>query len=558
MKPAVSKQKLRGGYYTPAEITDFLCAWAIVDSNTTVLEPSCGNGAFLESAAKRLIRLGAHPAQLSTQLIGAEVEASEAELAARRIQAIHGASCTIHSGDFFAYSQNSFKDRRFDAVIGNPPFIRYQNFAEEHRRTAFELMTQAGLRPNRLTNAWTPFVVASTQLLKPGGRLAMVIPAELLQVGYAAELRRFLSSNYTRLTIFAFRHLVFGEIQQEVILVCGERGRPNAEDAWIRTVELNDLTDLISHTHTEFERAELKVLDHSSEKWTQYFLSNKELELIRRLRAHRKLSKLRDVASVDVGVVTGMNEFFVLSASRARELRLRRHTHRLVTRSAQLRGIAFTNRDWQNQLNSESPALLLNLPKRPKSSLGAFAKRYVQYGERQNFHTGYKCSIRDPWYGVPSIWVPDGFLLRQIHGYPKLILNRASATCTDTIHRVRILDRREKKNVATAFLNSVTFAFSEILGRSYGGGVLELEPNEADSLPIPLVGSHTLELGAADRAIRSGDDLSPLLDEHDAVLLINGLGLTSADVRALRAIWIKLRDRRIARKVLPRRQLTLA
>ena len=56
---------------------------------------------------------------------------------------------------------------------------------------AFYSMERVGLRPNRLTNAWVPFLVAGTLLLSKTGRLAMVIPAELLQVIYAAELRSF-------------------------------------------------------------------------------------------------------------------------------------------------------------------------------------------------------------------------------------------------------------------------------------------------------------------------------------------------------------------------------
>jgi adenine-specific DNA-methyltransferase len=98
-------------------------------------------------------------------------------------------------------------------------------------------------------------------------------------------------------------------------------------------------------------------------------------------------------------------------------------------------------------------------------------------------------------------------------------------------------------------LNSLTFAYAEIMGRSYGGGVLELEPNEADNLPIPLAGGEMLDLREADRALRRSDDISTVLDRHDAVILVDGLGLDSSDVKTLRGIWAKLRDRRIGRKL---------
>lgn len=560
MKVRPSSQKLRGGYYTPKPIADFLCAWAIDHQDATVLEPSCGDGVFLSSAAARLISLGRSLDLVSDQIVGIEVEPGEASEAGDRLKTLGLSRPGLLVGDFFslakgalgnsfAFCKGALADRRFDAVVGNPPFIRYQNFSEAHRVNAFDLMTSAGLRPNRLTNAWVPFVVAATLLLKEGGRFAMVIPAELLQVNYAAELRTFLSTNYTRLTIFTFRRLVFGDIQQEVILLCGEKGRTDVEHAWIRTIELTDLSDIASHEHTEFEQAELKTMDHSSEKWTQYFLSKRELDLIRSLRIHPKLSRLGDVASVDVGIVTGMNDFFVLTETRARQLGLRRYTERLVTRSAQLRGVSFDGKNWQTNLDAGAPVLLLNLPRRPSKDLGPAARRYIQSGEKQGFHKGYKCSIRDPWYSLPSVWSPDAFLLRQIHGYPKLVLNTARASCTDTIHRVRFKERREGRRIVAAFLNSLTFAFAEIMGRSYGGGVLELEPNEADGLPVPLAGAEMLELKQADECLRRIDDLHTLLDRHDAILLIEGLGLTASDTRTLRGIWTKLRDRRIERRV---------
>lgn len=69
-------------------------------------------------------------------------------------------------------------------------------------------MRREGLRPTRLTKAWVPFVVASTVLVREGGRVGLVLPAELLQVGYAAQLRDFLLRRFrdiTLLTLLASR-----------------------------------------------------------------------------------------------------------------------------------------------------------------------------------------------------------------------------------------------------------------------------------------------------------------------------------------------------------------
>lgn len=547
-KPAPSYQKLRGGYYTPKPIADFLAHWAIRSSKAEVLEPSCGNGVLLQSAFEALIDKGAKRQRAVELLHGVEIDEHEGRKAIGRLEAldVKPPPSLIHSGDFFAYCKAHLNDKRlFDAVIGNPPFIRYQHFVEGQRAPAFELMGKAGMSPNRLTNTWVPFVVASSFLVNDRGRLAMVIPAELLQVNYAAELRRFLSDYYNKITLITFRKLVFEGIQQEVVLLLGERhggGRTG-----IRTVELDGVGDLASYEHTDFTDGELKPMDHSTEKWTQYFLSESEINLLRTMRANPALSDAGKVIDVDVGIVTGQNQFFVLNDERVKSRRLGDYTLPIVGRSGHLKGAIFSEADWRANADANLPAHLLNLPDVSPEKLPKVGRDYVTSGETEGLHTGYKCRIRRRWYIVPSVWTPDAFMLRQVHGYPKIILNKTEATCTDTIHRVRLLNGTQGEVIAAAFLNSLTFAFSEVIGRSYGGGVLELEPNEAEKLPLPLQCAERLDLNQLhDLLLR--DDIEAVLDITDKVLLIDGLDLTAGQAKMLRRIWQKLRDRRINRK----------
>ena len=84
--------------------------------------------------------------------------------------------------NFFDYVPKCNPDNLPILVIGNPPFIRYQDFPKENRDKAFDLMSELGFKTNRLTNIWVPFVALSSYLLKTDGRLAMVVPAELFQV----------------------------------------------------------------------------------------------------------------------------------------------------------------------------------------------------------------------------------------------------------------------------------------------------------------------------------------------------------------------------------------
>lgn len=548
MKIPATEQKLRGGYYTPKPIASFLADWAIQNSSAKVLEPSCGDGNILDAAIQVLLQRGLSKRALPQLVKAIEFDEVEANKAVARF-ANQGICLSeqIHVGDFFNFCREQLLlQTKFDAIVGNPPFIRYQNFQEEQRYIAFQIMEHAGLRPTRLTNAWVPFVVASTLLLKEhGGRMAMVIPAELLQVNYASELRQFLADFYTRITLITFKKLVFENIQQEVVLLLGERN--GSERTGIRTIELSDIAELHQYEHTDFSTSPLKPMDHSREKWIQYFLDKNEIELLRHLRTNDRLTRAKQVIDVDVGVVTGLNDFFILTNQQATDKALTPYTQPIVTRSGHLQGIAFTNAGLLANMDKQFPCRILTAPNVSVENLPEVIKKYVAYGESMDFHKGYKCRIRDKWYVVPSVWTPDAFLLRQVHHYPKMILNKTRATSTDTIHRVRFVSDLPATVITAAFHNSLTFAFAEVTGRSYGGGVLELEPNEAETLPLPLKNAENLDFDLINRLLIKGE-VEETLRITDKILLRDGLGLDQREAALLHNIRRKLRDRRVNRK----------
>jgi adenine-specific DNA methylase len=523
--------KLRGGYYTPSPVARFLAAWAVRDPASLVLEPSAGDGAFVHSAADRLD---------GGRVDAVELSPSEAE-AIRRA----GSGADVVAGDVFSW-YSSARDGTYDAVVGNPPFIRYQNFPEAQRARGFALMHDEGLQPNRLTNAWVPFVVVATRALKPGGRLAMVLPAELLQVTYAGELRDYLARRFRELTVVTFRRLVFDGIQQETVLLLGVRGRGDGDvAATMRFVDLDRAADLTDVALVDAEPMPMD-LDHGREKWTRYFLTGAELGLMREVERSDTLTTLGQLAEVDVGIVTGRNEFFVVSPSQASDRRVRDWCLPLVGRAAQIPGLALRGDEWQALAAADARCLLLQLGRARREELAPAALAYVEAGERAGYHTGYKCRIRLPaWWFVPSVSVPDAFMLRQIHDVPRIVANEAGATCTDTIHRVRTSPGIDAGWLAAASMNSVTAAFSELRGRSYGGGVLELEPNEADGLPFPRPAGE-LPLTDLDLWARR-KEVGQVLDEVDRLVLA-GWGFSRSELSMARGIWQKLSSRRRQRR----------
>jgi len=250
-------------------------------------------------------------------------------------------------------------------------------------------------------------------------------------------------------------------------------------------------------------------------------------------------------ARVDVGIVTGCNGWFVLRASEVGARHLTGMTERLVSRSAHFRGAAVSSDDWEVLAIKDERVHLVNIRRLEGEELEEHAAAYVSEGEKKRVHEGYRCSIRKPWFHVPSLWNPDAFLFRQIHDFPWFVRNSAGATSTDTIHRVTAHGCDPSALVASTFTH-LTAASAEIEGRSYGGGVLELEPTEAERLLVPDALDAAVPLGEADAMVRGGQ-LATLLEENDKRILVQALGFSTSDCIRLETIWAKLRDRRFSR-----------
>lgn len=538
MKRPPGADKLRGGYYTPNHIADFLAQWAVLANTKSVLEPSCGDGAIVNAVARRIAELSS-----DALLTGVELfpdEAAKARKSAK--QASPDVKVHIECSDFFEFAEKAIrKGKRFDVVVGNPPFVRYQDFPESQRQQAFGLMRYFGFNPSRLANSWLPFLAVSMGLLEEDGRLAMVIPAELFQVGYASEIRQYLADHFPQISIVAFRKLVFPDIQQEIVLLLCERIAKRRSG--VRVLELGNADDLCGMKVTALAKQPVKPVDHASEKWTKYFLTKSEILLLRALRGRTDIPQLGTYVDIDVGVVTGNNDFFLLTEEERKTHGLIHMSVPLVGRSAALAGSIFGAVDFDKWVKDGRKSYMF-LPTPPYDKA---VKKYIALGEKINVNKGYKCGIRREWFIVPSVWKPEVFFLRQADLYPRLVANETSSICTDTLHRGRLIDGVPARQVSTAFLNSLTFAASEVTGRSYGGGVMTFEPSEVERLPLPILNSEKLDAEEVDSLIRD-KKIYEALDLTDRVLLKDGLGLSAKEISALRAIWVKLRDRRRGRK----------
>jgi len=526
-----SAEKLRGGFYTPLPIAEFILKWALNgDTAFDILEPSCGDGIFLEC-----IRNLDLPCKSITAIEFDEIEA----LKAKQIGLSNTQVFNTNFHEFCNHTKN-----RFDAIVGNPPYIRYQFFSPKQQIEAEDIFIRAGLRYTRLTNAWVSFVVGATLLLKEKGRIGFVIPAEILQVSYAEQLRQFIANHYNIINIISFEKLVFPNIQQEVVLLLCEKN--GSKDYKIEYIELRDTASLKTVDINRLKRPK-KNIDVKSKKWTYYFLEQEEIDFLDYI-GKGIIPNLGKFADVQVGITTGANDFFTVPLSTVEEYDLEDYARPMVGRSVQVNSIIFTGADWEQNRQSKAKANLLVFPTRKDLNPKNGAVRYIADGESEGINKGYKCGIRDDWFVVPSIKASDALFIRRSNVFPKLIINEAKAYTTDTMHRVYLKKGTNIEAFTGSYYNSLSLAFSEISGRSYGGGVLELMPSEVEKILLPYREQNADLLPWIDARMRSKEPIKKILQHTNQLILKEGFGLSDKDISLANTIWEKLCNRRLNRK----------
>lgn len=539
LKKDSTEQKLRGAYYTPLQLANAMVSLFAHERIGTVLEPSCGDGVFLDSLAQ-MDMLGRVDA-----LTAVEIDPEEAEKVRTSYRGQNNVQ--VCTEDFFKYYARALGKEQYDLILGNPPYIRYQYLTEEQREMQSSILVSHGMKANKLINAWVAFLVACVQLLSDTGKIAFVIPAEILQVAYAEDLRLFLSEHLAKITLITFDQLVFPDIEQEVVVFIGEKG---AEEKGIRIIEMKDLDGFDS---LDLKQNGFQKMQHVKEKWTKYFVNAAEMELIQTIRSDTRFARFADYGLINVGITTGNNSYFSVTEDVCEKYSLESVTLPLIGRSSHAHGITFTGKDWADNKAAGKRARLVSFPESVSyDDYPQAHKQYIEFGEIAGENKGYKCSIRDRWYIVPSVWVPDAFFLRRNNFYPKFVLNECNAVSTDTMHRMKFYLGVEPENVLLSYYNSISFAFTEICGRSYGGGVLEILPGEMGNIMLPKIKEIDAHFRAAllervDSIVRKDDDIEAALDIVDQEILVEILGIDPTWCAQFRAIWRKLQKRRLGR-----------
>ena len=369
----------------------------------------------------------------------------------------------------------------------------------------------------------------------------MVLPSEILHVLHAQSLRSFLGNQCKKITIIDPEEIWFaGTLQGAILLLAEKKEEVSQKSEGLGVIKTTGEAFLSKADPFDFRRTKYLNGKTVEGKWTRALLDPKELELYEKVCAHTEVHLFSDIASVDVGIVTGANKFFLVDAKTVQDYDLQHWAYPMFGRSEHCPGVLYDHNQHEFNTNRGLPTQFLWFDVRSDSELSRGAKKYIELGAAQGLHTRYKCRIRTPWYKVPSIYSTPVGMLKRAHNYPRLIHNSIDALTTDTAYRISTAVNPKK--LVHAFVNSFTALSAELEGRHYGGGVLELVPSEIEKLRVPLPRGLRPSIKNLDSIVRDRKQTDVLKIQDQKILL--RLGLSPSEVAVLHGAWRKLRNRR--------------
>ncbi len=529
--------KSNGVYYTPRDISDFLVQRSFNSlpkkQIISILEPSCGDGIFIESINNFLKSNPRNTCSIDCVEIdekALKTAKSRSRKSIKKTQFLNQSFLDFYEG----------KRKKYDLIIGNPPYVVKKRLEEETIKKCQSLYQKSDLSEKYFRNLWGTFLVGSVSLLSDIGVLAYVLPAELLQVKFTEELRKLLIEKFDRVEVVSFKDIVFKNIEQDTILLfCYKKHSKKG----LYFSDQKNTQSLIGESPLFIPK---KIKAIKSVKWTCHILTDKELALLLKLKEQFK--PVSYYCTAVAGIVTAANDYFVVDDNILKKYELEKYALPIIQRGIYINGSATFTKESIDYLRSNGKACnLLNFNNTNESDLSEKAKNYLKLGEDRKIDQRYKCKKRPIWYSVPGIWKSEGFFFKRSHLYPKLLTNEAGAIVTDSAYRIKMLDGNCINSLVYSFYNSLTLALAELEGRFYGGGVLELTPNEFKSVSIPYVSVDMEQFSCFVDDFKKKSSIDDIRKKLDQKILVEWYGLDASDVEILYQIKTKLTSRRLGK-----------
>lgn len=504
-------RRLTGVYYTPSPASDFMADWMIRREGEHLLEPSFGDGVFLQS----LVESNDRRKFEHTEITGIEIDKSVKEKVQENLvdSRLH-----LQCADFLEV--NPFP---VQGVIGNPPYVRLRNLSDDQKENALDIAGNALGQPMEPSGSiWMPFVLHAMRFLTRGGRLALVLPYEFSYVRYARPLWDVLGDHFGSLKVLRTHERLFPDILQDVVILLADNFGSQSDCLEFEAFE--QVSDILASCPLISER--IKIIDlMCGQRPFVEALIGKDLRELLRGRIAAATTPARSLVTFNIGYVTGDKEFFHPTVDVIDRYNLPKTSiHPALTSTRALKGVGL-------ETSSLKVEYMDHLFMPGGDLLTVNERNYITWGEKSGVAMRYKCQVRDPWFMVPGVRVPD-LVLSVFSEKPVLLVNDARYFASNSL-LCGFCENLDATEIVTRWYTSLTLLQCELQVHALGGGVMVLIPGEAGNILLPKrVLPQRDHLARIDSLLKQGKT-SEAYHSGDQVVLVDQLGFSQDDLRLI-------------------------
>jgi type I restriction-modification system DNA methylase subunit len=330
--PTEERNKATGGIYTPQYLARFFGRY--IKENVTprafrilrTCDPACGSGIFLRTLLEmQCDPLSVNPVDAAAaafpQVSGVDVDPNACQASRLSLALLHlvltgklPAKLEIINEEIISfYEKHPELKSTFDVVVGNPPFVKWDNLSQPMKAQVSAFMREYSSGKVDLSLA---VLRISMDLVRPGGFLLFVLPHSFLIAKNALQLRQEIPKQfYIRFLGDISDVKVFGDTGIYVVLLILQK-KNVANQIPVLTTVLH-CKDFVGHALEDVVLGRV----HDTEFYTIFNLDQSELnpeswaitrpELLHISRKLQGFAHLDDFLNVQEGFVTGADPVFL-------------------------------------------------------------------------------------------------------------------------------------------------------------------------------------------------------------------------------------------------------
>lgn len=448
-------------FFTPKNVAQLMAKWLLKDRPKTILDPAFGLGVFYEEIKQ------INP---NIYLTGYEIDQHIFNYYNRN----NLPNLTIVNNDYLAADIKGY-----DAIICNPPYMRFQKFSNRHEILPI-LEKKLAKKLTGYTNIASIFLIKAIKELNIQGRLAFLMPFEFFNTGYGKEIKQILLEEnlLKQIVIFNNEKDIFPEVTTTICLLFCQKNGQN-EPVKITTIEdneeINNLDNIENYYQYTLEKNQLPP----QQKWTPIMTSLSQEQTI-----PKNFCQVLTYGSFKRGIATGANEFFALTKEQIKQIELDEiNVSKCITKSPLIRKLVFTENDFQELSNQNQPVYCLNVKSENQPSI----INYIKQGEKLGLHERYLTKNRKPWYKIETR-EPAPILFGVFNrGRIKVIRNYSQAINFTCFHGFypNIFGVENIDKLFIYFLSDQGQTIIKTNKRNYGNNLDKLEPGDINNCFCP-------------------------------------------------------------------------